>query len=52
MSAAMLDAVVELVVDLGVGWILDRNENRSTGQRVCLFVGTVSVLLATGLAIH
>ncbi|WP_254522454.1 hypothetical protein [Natrinema caseinilyticum] len=47
----MLDAVVELVVDLGFSWVVDRNENRSMGQQICLFVGTVTVLLAIGLAI-
>jgi hypothetical protein len=45
----MLDAVVELVLELGFDALLDRNENRTFLEQLCLFVGIVFVLIAIAL---
>ncbi|WP_226005498.1 hypothetical protein [Natrinema salinisoli] len=45
----MLDAVVELVLELGFDTLLDRNENRTLVQQLCRFVGLVFVLVAIAL---
>ncbi|MDF9745544.1 hypothetical protein [Natrinema salsiterrestre] len=45
----MLDTVVELVLELGFDTLLDRNENRTLAQQLCLFAGLVFVLIAIAL---
>lgn len=45
----MLDTVVELVLELGFDTLLDRNENRTFVQQLCLFVGVVFALFGIAL---
>ncbi|WP_226481193.1 hypothetical protein [Natrinema amylolyticum] len=47
----MLDAVAELVAELGFDWLLHRNEHRTMTQQFCLFLGIVFGLFAVALAV-
>ncbi|MBZ6494394.1 hypothetical protein [Natrinema longum] len=47
----MLDTVVEFVLELGVDVLIDRNDDRTLGQQLCLFLGIVVAVLAIALAI-
>ncbi|MFC6765264.1 hypothetical protein [Natrinema soli] len=46
----MLDAVAELLLDLGFDWFVDRDDDRTTAEQLCLFLGVVFALLAIALA--
>ncbi|WP_222919910.1 hypothetical protein [Natrinema sp. SYSU A 869] len=47
----MLDAVAELILDLGFDRLIGHNDERTPIQQVCLFLGVVFVLLAIALAV-
>ncbi|SER73889.1 hypothetical protein [Natrinema salaciae] len=46
----MLDDLLLVPFELGVDWLIDRNDDRTPVQRICLFVGVVFVLLGIALA--
>lgn len=47
----MLDAAVELLLDLGFDRLVDRRDDRTRIQQGCLFLGVVAALGAIALAV-
>ncbi|QCC58204.1 hypothetical protein NP511_06670 [Natrinema thermotolerans] len=47
----MLDEAAELVLELGVDWLIDRNGTRSRLEQASLFLGLVAAVTAAALAV-
>ena len=42
----MLDEAAEFRLELGLDWLIDRNDDRTMHKQVCLFFGVVAALVA------
>ncbi|WP_249361360.1 hypothetical protein [Haloterrigena sp. H1] len=47
----MLDEAAELLLELGLDWLIDRNDDRTMRKQVCLFLGVVAALVALVLVV-
>ena len=47
----MLEDLLLLPLEAGIDWLIGRDDDRTTTQRVCLALGIVVVLLAIVLAV-
>lgn len=48
----LLEEILLLPFEAGVGWLVERDDGRTRGQRFCLFLGVVFVLLAIAFAVR
>ena len=51
MVSCMLDEAAELLLELGLDWLIDRNDDRTMRKQVCLFLGVVAALVAVVLVV-
>ena len=47
----MLDEAAELLLEVGVDWRIDRDDDRTMRKQVCLFLGVVAALVAMVLVV-
>lgn len=47
----MLDEAAELLLELGVDWLIDRDDDRTMRKQACLFLGVVVALVAIVLVV-
>jgi len=47
----MLDEAAEFRLELGLDWLIDRNDDRTMRKQVCLFLSIVAALVAVVLVV-
>ena len=47
----MLDEAAELLLEVGVDWLIDRDDDRTMRKQVCLFLGVVAAPVAMVLVV-